>query len=175
MVTVYHKVSPENFQPIFFSNSINKFIVKTHFNFILLNSLYMLFFDNTLFFFKLYFSNYLDSQLFFKNINSFFFKLFLPHYVYIHLKGIGFKLYKSTASNSLIVNSGYNHYTKFTSLSRPDVSFIVRKSYLLIFSYSKSISNFSNIIRKIRFPDPYRGKGFRFKNQILKFKIGKQR
>jgi large subunit ribosomal protein L6 len=108
-------------------------------------------------------------------MNSFFFKVLLPQYVYIHLKGIGFKLYKSSTSNSLIVNSGYNHYTKFTPLFRPDVSFLVRKSYVLIFSYAKSISNFSNIIRKIRFPDPYRGKGFRFKNQILKFKIGKQR
>ncbi len=94
-------------------------------------------------------------------------------YTYLHLKGIGFKLYRSTLPPAIIVNAGYNHYTKF---KLPKFSTVfVRKAYLIFCSNIIRHAYYVNYIRSIRFPDPYRAKGFRFKNQIIKFKIGKQR
>jgi hypothetical protein len=92
-------------------------------------------------------------------------------YSYIHLKGIGFKLYKS--SNSIVVSSGFNHYTKLTFPLC--FKFVVRRAYLILYSSKTSHNYYVNLIRHIRFPDPYRAKGFRFKNQIIKLKVGKQR
>lgn len=118
------------------------------------------------------FSSFKSIKFFFTHfrlslINSKFF------YSYIHLKGIGFKLYKSIKTNSLIINSGYNHYTKVTCPSF--INIVVRKFYVLIYSNSSLHNYFVNVLRNVRYPDPYRAKGFRFKNQIVKLKIGKQR
>ena len=94
-------------------------------------------------------------------------------YTYLHLKGIGFKLYPSKTTNSIVVNSGYNHYTK---LNFPNVfSFLSRKVYLICYSKSFLHNYYINVIKNVRSPDPYRAKGFRFKNQLIKLKVGKQR
>jgi hypothetical protein len=94
-------------------------------------------------------------------------------YSYIHLKGIGFKLYRSINTNSLVINSGFNHYTKITYPTF--INLIVRKFYVLLYSNSFKHNYYINVLRNIRYPDPYRAKGFRFKNQIIKLKVGKQR
>jgi hypothetical protein len=129
----------------------------------------------------LIYANYNFFTIFnsFKTLKSFFtiFRLnFIKpkfFYSYIHLKGIGFKLYRSTNTNSLIVNSGYNHYTKITYPIL--INLIVRKFYVLIYSSAVKHNYYVNVLRNIRYPDPYRAKGFRFKSQIIKLKIGKQR
>lgn len=125
------------------------------------NSILLSFFDSfksIKFFFTLFRLNFIKTKFF---------------YSYIHLKGIGFKLYKSHISNSLVINSGYNHYTKIFYPSF--INLIVRKFYVLLYSNSHQHNYYVNTLRHIRYPDPYRAKGFRFKNQLIKLKIGKQR
>lgn len=122
------------------------------------------------------FSFYHANLAEFKHWSAFFRFLLTPYpflYSYLHLKGIGFRLYKSVASNSLIVNSGYNHYTR---LSFPNgFKIVVRKAYALCYSSMYRHNYYVNVIRSVRFPDPYRAKGFRFRNQTIKLKVGKQR
>lgn len=96
-----------------------------------------------------------------------------PSYTVLHLKGIGYKCYYSTSANKLIFNTGFNHYSTFLMPSGLEVK--LRKTFFILFSNFYSVKKFVNIIRLIRFPDPYRAKGFRYKNQFIKFKTGKQR
>jgi len=123
---------------------------------------------------KVSFSYYSNSSA--RTSLNWFRNFFLPakfKYTYLHLKGIGFKIYSSKLSNSFIVSSGYNHYTKLTF---PKLfSFLARKVYVICYSNSVLHSYYINVIKNIRFPDPYRAKGFRLRNQIIKLKVGKQR
>jgi ribosomal protein L6P/L9E len=95
-------------------------------------------------------------------------------YQILHVKGIGFKVYYHKVAHSLYFNLGYNHLCKYNLTLTIGVK--VRKQYLLIYSATKpelSVSVYQ--IRALRLPDPYRGKGIRFRFQQLKFKPGKQR
>lgn len=91
----------------------------------------------------------------------------------LHVKGIGFKVYYYRVTHSLYFNLGYNHVCKY--LLNLTISVKVRKQYLLLFVKLFSPMYFINEIRNLRFPDPYRGKGIRFRFQEIKFKPGKQR
>lgn len=96
------------------------------------------------------------------------------YYSILHVKGIGFKVFYFSRLHALYFSLGYNHIVKYR-LSR-DIAVKVRKQYLLFFSQSKdSIGRSVYQIRHLRFPDPYRGKGIRFRFQIMNFKPGKQR
>lgn len=95
-------------------------------------------------------------------------------YQILHVKGIGFKVYYHKLAHSIYFNLGYNHLCKYNLTSALSVK--VRKQYLLLYSIIKpelSVSVYQ--IRALRYPDPYRGKGIRFRFQHLKFKPGKQR
>jgi ribosomal protein L6P/L9E len=100
-------------------------------------------------------------------IHSGFFKV-------LHVKGIGFKSFYSFTKNALYFNLGYNHLTKYKLPSQMHVRLL--KGYLILFSYNKQLL-FQTLheIQRLRYPDPYRGKGIRYRFQIIKFKPGKQR
>lgn len=93
----------------------------------------------------------------------------------LYAKGIGFKVYYYLKDHSLYLNLGYNHLCRYRLSSYLMVK--VRKQYMLLYS----LETFINIIipsyeiRALRIPDPYRGKGIRFRFQEIKFKPGKQR
>jgi ribosomal protein L6P/L9E len=96
------------------------------------------------------------------------------YYSVLHVNGIGFKIFYFGRQHSLYFSLGYNHIVKFKLPKELTVK--VRKQYLLLFSYNKSSLGTSVYqIQHLRFPDPYRGKGIRFRFQIITFKLGKQR
>jgi large subunit ribosomal protein L6 len=68
----------------------------------------------------------------------------------------------------------------FNNIIKYDIPKIVqvkaRKNKVIIFSIEKCVlSEQVMLLRSCRFPDVYRGKGIRLKNEFLKFKTGKQR
>ena len=92
----------------------------------------------------------------------------------LHVKGIGFKVFYSSVKHALYFTLGYNHITKFCL----PVSVKVRslKNYLIFYSFDKgSLGSTIYGIRHLRYPDPYLGKGIRFRFQLMRFKPGKQR
>lgn len=92
----------------------------------------------------------------------------------LHVKGIGFKVFYFRHKHALYFILGYNHITKFFLPSSIYVK--VRKQYILLFSNDKSVlGQTTSFIMRLRYPDPYRGKGIRYRFQIIKFKPGKQR
>lgn len=96
------------------------------------------------------------------------------YYSVLHVKGIGFKVFYFSRLHALYFSLGYNHIVKY-KLPK-NISVKVRKQYLLFFSCDKcSLGNSIYQIQHLRFPDPYRGKGIRFRFQIINFKPGKQR
>jgi|UPI00068A7296 hypothetical protein len=96
------------------------------------------------------------------------------YYSVLHVKGIGFKVFYYAKEHSLYFVLGYNHMVKF---KLPQSVFVkVRKQYVIFFSADKNLLGSSlYYIIHLRYPDPYRGKGIRYRFQIIKFKPGKQR
>lgn len=92
----------------------------------------------------------------------------------LHVKGIGFKVFQSLLRRSLYFFLGYNHITKFSVAKFVD--FRPLKGHVLLFSSQKPLFGAAIYkIRHLRFPDPYRGKGIRYRFQLMRFKPGKQR
>jgi len=100
--------------------------------------------------------------------------LYGGHFCVLHAKGIGFRVYLSALRRALYFFLGYNHITKY---SLPQlVCAKPLKGY--IFIHTARLDLFGTAIfqiRNLRFPDPYRGKGVRYRYQVIKFKPGKQR
>lgn len=96
------------------------------------------------------------------------------YFRYIELKGVGFRVLYSPYTHSLFFFLGYNHVISY--YLPISVQIKVRKQYILLFSYDKSVLSYiCSQIKSLRFPDPYRGKGVLFRDEVLKFKPGKQR
>jgi large subunit ribosomal protein L6 len=110
---------------------------------------------------------------YFSNYNNSFDSQF-GYYSVLHVKGIGFKVFYYNRGHSLYFSLGFNHLVK---AKLPKSVFVkVRKQYVLLFSSDKQILGQTvHTVRHLRFPDPYRGKGIRFRFQVMKFKPGKQR
>jgi len=96
------------------------------------------------------------------------------YFCVLHVKGIGFKVFYSFLRRALYFFLGYNHLTKFRVPELVEVKPL--KTYILVFTFRKDLFGKSvYYIRHLRFPDPYRGKGIRYRYQIMRFKPGKQR
>ena len=86
----------------------------------------------------------------------------------IILKGLGFKIFYNDTLNELSFKLGYSHliYVKVPQ----GVQFIkILKNILIVSSFDAALlGNFVFNIQKLRYPDSYKGKGFRLKRQILR-------
>jgi hypothetical protein len=92
----------------------------------------------------------------------------------LHAKGIGFKVFRSVFKHALYLFLGYNHVTKYRVPK--SVLFKPLKGHVLFFSIDKAgLGSSIYHVRHLRFPDPYRGKGIRYRFQLMRFKPGKQR
>ena len=111
----------------------------------------------------------LIKKLFYQ-VSYFFFKKLL-------LKGVGYKVLikKACKLNSILefkLGKSHNLYYKtsknvIATSNRPDVIYITGINY-------NKVSQTSAVIRKYKTPEPYKGKGIIYQNEVVKFKLGKK-
>jgi len=96
----------------------------------------------------------------------------------ILLRGLGYrfrkKKYQTQIYHTLRLKLGLKHFYlyKFPAFAK----LYVTKYKLLLFLHEKYLlPRIVHELRNLRFPDPYKGKGIRYKNEPLIFKPGKQR
>jgi large subunit ribosomal protein L6 len=87
------------------------------------------------------------------------------------IEGIGYKV-QSDGSN-LTFNLGFSHPMK---LEIPkDIKITIEKNIIGIFGIDKEkIGSFGAKIRALKKPEPYKGKGIRYENEIIRRKAGKK-
>ena len=87
------------------------------------------------------------------------------------LQGVGYRAIVD--KNTLILNLGYSHQIKI--LIPTDIFIEIFKSTTLkITSCNKEkLGEFGSKIKSWRFPEPYKGKGVLYENEVIKHKIGK--
>lgn len=89
----------------------------------------------------------------------------------LEIKGTGYKA--SVAGNKLTVNAGYIHPVIVEA--PPDIEFVVTEdTKISVTGVDKTIvGQVASNIRKIRKPEPYKGKGIRYADEYIKLKAGK--
>ena len=89
----------------------------------------------------------------------------------LSLQGVGYRAI--IEKKNLILNLGYSHPIKL--LIPDDISIEVLKNTTLKLSScnKQKLGEIAAKIKSFRFPEPYKGKGIRYENEIIKQKIGK--
>ncbi len=88
----------------------------------------------------------------------------------LEIKGVG---YRAEASDgNLILNVGYSHQI---NLEIPDeIEVKVQKNIVTVSGIDKQkVGQFAAQIREVRKPEPYKGKGIRYVDEVIRRKVGK--
>ena len=95
------------------------------------------------------------------------------NYKRLNLVGVGYRAFLSSKSNTLNLKLGYSHqiYIKIPETiniicPKPNTIFISGPSF-------DEINNLVSLIRSLRVPDPYKGKGVLYEYESLNLKEGK--
>jgi len=89
----------------------------------------------------------------------------------LEIEGVGYRA--EIRGNTLVLNVGYSHPV---NLEFPDgVSAEVEKSIITISGFDKdAVGQFAANIKKVRPPEPYKGKGIRYQGEYIIRKQGKK-
>lgn len=90
----------------------------------------------------------------------------------LEINGVGYKF--GVAGNTLTINAGYSHPVKMTApngikLDSPSAN------ELTITGFDKQqVGEFAAKVREVRGPEPYKGKGIKYKDEFIRRKEGKK-
>ena len=89
----------------------------------------------------------------------------------LELEGIGYKA--QVKGNGLQLNIGFSHPVDIEEV--PGINFKVEKNAITVSGIDKTlVGQVAANIRKIRPPEPYKGKGIRYRGEIVRKKAGKK-
>ena len=89
----------------------------------------------------------------------------------MEINGVGFKA--RVEGKDLILDVGFSHPVKITAPE--NISFLVEKNVITVSGIDKElVGQISASIRKIRPPEPYKGKGIKYSTEIIRKKLGKK-
>ena len=92
----------------------------------------------------------------------------------LEINGVGYRF--QLQGNKVVVSAGYSHTVEMVApegvqMSMPEKS----QTELIITGYDKqAVSEFAANIREIRKPEPYKGKGIKYKDEHIRRKEGKK-
>jgi large subunit ribosomal protein L6 len=89
----------------------------------------------------------------------------------LEINGVGYKA--EMKGNQLILNVGYSHVVPFPEIN--GVSIKVEKNIITVEGIDKVlVGQTAANIRKVRKPEPYKGKGIKYSDEVIRRKEGKQ-
>lgn len=89
----------------------------------------------------------------------------------LEIQGVGFRA--SMEGNNLVLNLGFTHPIKFQTPEGIKIS--IEKSTIKVFGADRNlVGQVAAKIRAFRKPEPYKGKGIRYKGEVVKIKAGKK-
>ena len=86
--------------------------------------------------------------------------------------GVGYKF--TVAGTKLTVNAGYSHPIEFQVPAELKVEAVSNTEITVSGIDRQKVSEFAANVRKIREPEPYKGKGIRYKGEYVRRKEGKK-
>jgi len=86
-------------------------------------------------------------------------------------EGVGYKF--QLDNNYIILNMGYSHIVKLIVPNSINVKLESPIKIVITGINKQEVGLFSSRVRSIRPPEPYKGKGIRYENEIIRRKVGK--
>lgn len=90
----------------------------------------------------------------------------------LEINGVGYKF--AVAGNTLTISAGYSHPVKMEAPAGIKME-LISATEIAISGYDKQVvGEFAAQIRKVREPEPYKGKGIKYKDEFIRRKEGKK-
>ena len=90
----------------------------------------------------------------------------------LEIQGVGYRAQLDNSHN-LILNVGYSHPVSIQATENIKIQ-VQNNNIIIVEGINKSIvGQIASNIRAIRPPEPYKGKGIRYQNEIVRKKVGK--
>jgi len=94
-----------------------------------------------------------------------------PYEKKLIVEGVGFK--SDLQGNKLVLNIGFSHPVELTVPE--EIECVVEKNNITITGVSKEkVGQFAAVIRSKKKPEPYKGKGIRYHDEVVRRKEGKK-
>ena len=90
----------------------------------------------------------------------------------LEIIGVGYRF--TLKGNTLVVNAGYSHPVELEIPAGLQVESVSNTEIVIKGINKELVGEFAANIRKIRKPEPYKGKGIRYKGEYLRRKEGKK-
>ena len=90
----------------------------------------------------------------------------------LEIIGVGYRF--QVQGNVLTVNAGYSHPVKMTAPEGLTVEAVSNTEIVVKGINKELVGEFAANIRKVRNPEPYKGKGIRYKGEVVRRKEGKK-
>ena len=90
----------------------------------------------------------------------------------LEIIGVGYRF--TLKGNTLVVNAGYSHPVEVEIPNGIEVESVSNTEIVVKGINKELVGEFSANIRKIRKPEPYKGKGIRYKGEYIRRKEGKK-
>jgi large subunit ribosomal protein L6 len=90
----------------------------------------------------------------------------------LKMEGVGFK--SNVEGSTLVLNVGFSHQVKFPIPENIKIE-VEKNTIIKLSGFDKAlIGQTAAKIRKVKKPEPYKGKGIRYENEIVRRKAGKK-
>ncbi len=90
----------------------------------------------------------------------------------LEIIGVGYRF--QVQGNVLTINAGYSHPVKMTTPEGLSVESVSNTEIVVKGIDKEQVGEFAANIRKVRKPEPYKGKGIRYKGEVVRRKEGKK-
>ena len=89
----------------------------------------------------------------------------------LEIEGVGYRA--AVEGNSLVLNVGFSYPVKLEPPEHTTVA--VDKNVIIVRGIDKEkVGRFAATVRKVREPEPYKGKGIRYEGEVIRRKLGKK-
>mmetsp|Transcript_11942 Transcript_11942/g.49814 ORF Transcript_11942/g.49814 Transcript_11942/m.49814 type:complete len:181 (+) Transcript_11942:3699-4241(+) len=89
----------------------------------------------------------------------------------LEISGVGYR--SQIEGNILVLNMGYSHPVKIEPPEGISISVDKGTSIMISGASKEIVGQVAANIRSVRPPEPYKGKGIRYENEVIKRKVGK--
>ncbi|MBU5438629.1 50S ribosomal protein L6 [Tissierella sp. MSJ-40] len=89
----------------------------------------------------------------------------------LEIEGTGYRAQKQ--GNKLVLTLGYSHPVELEDPKGIEVE-VPQQNRIIVKGINKQqVGNYAAVIREFRKPEPYKGKGIRYSNEVVRRKVGK--
>jgi large subunit ribosomal protein L6 len=90
----------------------------------------------------------------------------------LEIVGVGYKF--SLSGNSIVITAGYSHPVKLEIPSNLKVEMPSQNELIISGCDKQAVTQFAAQVREVRKPEPYKGKGIKYKEENIRRKEGKK-